>query len=163
MHAQLIVQCLLLWELAAVQTHATTNKTKHTTQLLDFAATHPNAAVRYVPSKMVLHVHSDASYLSEPEARSQAGVLSPVINGAVHINSQTMKNGLASATEAEVAACFLNAQDACMLRNTLADLGHPQLPTPIQTDNQCTQGILTNTVKNGPKQLTCGSTGSMAQ
>jgi hypothetical protein len=150
-----------LGTLAAAQTHATTNTIKHTTQLLDYAATHPNASVRYVPSEMILHVHSDASYLSESEARSRAGglfflgnhptsstlPLSPVINGAVHINSQIMKNVLASAAEAEVAACFLNAQDACMVRSTLADLGHPQPPTPIQTDNQCAQGILTNTVK----------------
>jgi hypothetical protein len=150
-----------LGTLAAAQTHATTNTTKCTNQFLDYASTHPNASVCYVPSEMILHVHSDASYLSESEARSRAGGLfflgnhpkhstspiSPVTNGAVHINSQIMKNVLASAAEAEVAACFLNAQDACMLRTTLADLGHPQPPTPIQTDNQCAHGILTNTVK----------------
>jgi hypothetical protein len=150
-----------LGTLAAAQTQATTNTTKLVTQFLDYAATHPDASVCYFPSEMILHIHSDASYLSEPGARSRAGGLfflgnnllkssapiSPVINGAIHINSQIMKNVLASAAEAEVAACFLNAQDACMLRTTLTDLGHQQPPTPIQTDNQCAQGILNDTVK----------------
>jgi hypothetical protein len=58
-----------------------------------------------------------------------------------------MKNVFASAAEAGVLACSLNTQDACMIRNTLADVGHPHPPTPIQTDNQCAQGILTNTVR----------------
>ena len=34
-------------------------------QLLDYAATHPDAAVTYWSSSMVLDAHSDASYLSE--------------------------------------------------------------------------------------------------
>ena len=46
-----------------------------------------------------------------------------------------------------LAACFLNAQEACVLRATLTDLGHSQPPTPIQTDNQCAAGILNCTVK----------------
>ena len=35
-------------------------------QLLDFVATHKNATSIFTPSKMILKVHSDASYLSEP-------------------------------------------------------------------------------------------------
>ena len=34
--------------------------------LLKYSATHPNATIRYTASDMVLHIHSDASYLSEP-------------------------------------------------------------------------------------------------
>eukprot|EP00957_Ditylum_brightwellii_P035237 2672431-Ditylum_brightwellii.AAC.1 len=41
-------------------------------QLLDYVATHPNAAVRFIASEMILAVHSDASYLSESKARSRA-------------------------------------------------------------------------------------------
>ena len=111
---------------------------------------------------MILHIHSDASYLSETEARSRAGgffFLSdqynpsdktappPKLNGAIHIVCQILSNVMASATEAEVGALFHNAQDACQLRNTLEFLGHPQPPNPIQTDKSCAEGIVNNTVK----------------
>ena len=110
---------------------------------------------------MVLHAHSDTSYLSETEARSRAGghfFLSDLIdmlppdakappNGAVHVVCHIMKQVLASATEAEAGALFYNAQDACMLRNALEFLGHPQPATPIQTDNACANGIMNETVK----------------
>ena len=51
------------------------------------------------------------------------------------------------AAEAELGAIFFNAKDGCMLRNTLLDLGHPQPPTPIQTDNACAAGIANETVQ----------------
>ena len=40
--------------------------------LLDYCATHPNAVTRFHASDMVLHVESDASYLSETDAKSRA-------------------------------------------------------------------------------------------
>jgi hypothetical protein len=46
---------------------------KHTQQLLDYLATHEEAVLTYNSSKMILAAHSDASYLSEPNARSCAG------------------------------------------------------------------------------------------
>ena len=73
--------------------------------------------------------------------------LLPKINGAIHIVSTILQNVMASATEAEVGALFHNAQDACTLRNTLEFLGHPQPPTPIQTDNAAAKGIVNDTVK----------------
>ena len=62
-------------------THETRNKqgapTENTLakvhQFLDYAATNPEAIVTYKKSNMVLAIHSDASYLSEPKARSRAG------------------------------------------------------------------------------------------
>jgi hypothetical protein len=69
------------------------------------------------------------------------------INGAIHITSQIMKNVLLSVAEAEIAACFHNAQEALTFRTTLETLGHKQPPTPILTDTSTAQGILTNTVK----------------
>jgi hypothetical protein len=151
-----------LGTLAANQTKATKNTMKAANQLMDYLATHPNATLRYTASNMILQVHSDASYLSESQARSRAGGLfflgsipptdrpspkPPNINGAVHVNSNIMRQVLASATEAEVGALFYNAQDACILRQTLHDLGYPQPATPIQTDNACAEGIVNETVK----------------
>ena len=51
----------------SVQQAKGTEKTyADTLWLLNYAATHPNATIRYTASNMVLHIHSDASYLSKP-------------------------------------------------------------------------------------------------
>ena len=39
-------------------------------QLLDYAATHPDAEITFCRSDMILKIHTDASYLSEHGARS---------------------------------------------------------------------------------------------
>eukprot|EP00956_Cyclotella_meneghiniana_P034976 scaffold109924_cov40-Cyclotella_meneghiniana.AAC.1 len=44
-----------------------------TMQLLDYLASQEDAVITYNASEMILAAHSDASYLSEPEARSRAG------------------------------------------------------------------------------------------
>ena len=46
---------------------ATLEKTLY---LLNYVASHPDAVLTYSASYMVLNLHSDASYLSEPRARS---------------------------------------------------------------------------------------------
>jgi hypothetical protein len=51
----------------AKPTEATMANVKH---FLDYAATHQNAVLMYHASNMVLVIHSNASYLSEPKARS---------------------------------------------------------------------------------------------
>jgi hypothetical protein len=43
--------------------------------MLDYLATHPDATIRYHASDMVLHIHSNASYLSVSNARSRLGGL----------------------------------------------------------------------------------------
>jgi hypothetical protein len=99
--------------------------------------------IRYRASDMILNVHSDASYLSAPKARSRAGGYfflgslprdgDPIkLNGAIHVTCTILKLVAASAAEAELGALFLNAQEAKVFRLVLAELGHPQPPTPIQ-------------------------------
>jgi hypothetical protein len=153
-----------LGSLASAQTKGTESTAQAVTQLLNYCATHPDAVLRYHASDMHLHIHSDASYLSESKARSRAGgdhFLSskpsdkpplpdskpPPHNGAVHTHCSIMSVVLSSATEAETGATFHNAQDGVVIRNILADLGHPQGATPIQTDNACAAGIINDTVK----------------
>jgi hypothetical protein len=58
-----------------------------------------------------------------------------------------MKNVMSSAAEAELGALFHNATEACSLRTILEEMGHPQPPTPIQTDNSTAAGIVNRTVK----------------
>ncbi len=133
------------------------------TQLLNYCATLPDATVRFTASDMVLHIVSDASYLSASGARSRLGgyffMSSPIktkpeptdpappFNGPVLVNSSIIQPVMSSAAEAELAALFYNAKDGCMLRNTLEDMGHPQPATPIQADNACAVGLANDTVK----------------
>lgn len=104
---------------------------------------------------MVLHIQSDASYLSRPNARSVAGAIfylgnadQPThINGSVHSLSTIIPAVVASVAEAEYAALFLAAQDGVWLRQILNSLGYPQNPTTILCDNQCAVGIALDTIK----------------
>eukprot|EP00957_Ditylum_brightwellii_P058041 4401509-Ditylum_brightwellii.AAC.1 len=59
--------------LASQQATATEETAKVVVMVLNYYATYPDAVLRYYKSDMVLHVHSDTSYLSEPEARSRPG------------------------------------------------------------------------------------------
>jgi hypothetical protein len=61
--------------IATKQTKATEKAQAVTNQLLDYFATHPDAAIRYHASYMILHIQSDTSYLSVSNARSRLGGL----------------------------------------------------------------------------------------
>ena len=52
-----------------------------------------------------------------------------------------------SAAEAELGGLFLNCQEAVPIWITLEEMGHPQLPTPVQVDNSNALGIATGTIK----------------
>jgi hypothetical protein len=107
---------------------------------------------------MFLNVHSGASYLSAPKARSCAGgyfflgsILQDTeqifINGAIHITCTILKLVAALAAEAELRALFLNAQEAKVIRLVLKELRHLQPPTPIHIYNTTTVGIVNKTIK----------------
>ena len=139
-----------LGTLATQQASPTENTMIKIKQFLDYAATHPDAIVTYNASDMVLAGHSDASYLSESNARSRAGghffmssnVDVPPNNGAIHTISQIIKAVMSSAAEAEIGALFINCREAVPARHVLEFLGHPQPPTPMQTDNTTALGVV---------------------
>jgi hypothetical protein len=58
-------------DIATEQTKVTEKTQAATSQLLDYLATHLDATIRYHASDMILHIHSDASYLSVSNARSR--------------------------------------------------------------------------------------------
>jgi hypothetical protein len=107
---------------------------------------------------MVLNIHSDTSYLSEPKACSQAcvhffmGSVSrdgkPIkLNGAFHTLCSILQCVVASAAEAELGALFMNCQEGMIFKATLEDLGHPQSPIPVHRNNATAVGIPNNTIK----------------
>jgi hypothetical protein len=68
-------------------------------------------------------------------------------NGVILIISKVLKHVMSSAAEAEIGAVFINAKEGAVLRTTLEELGHPQLPTPMETDNTTATGYSNGTVK----------------
>jgi hypothetical protein len=143
-------------DIATEQTKATEKTQAATNQLLDYLATHPDATIRYHASNMILHIHSDASYLSVSNTRSRLGGLffcgdkSPHednLNGSILNVASVIKNMVASAAESEVGVCSQNVQSGALLRVTLTELGHIQPPTPLRTDNSIAFGILNETIK----------------
>jgi hypothetical protein len=137
------------------------------TQPLNCAVTHPDASALCIASGMCPHVSSDASHHLVPKARSRAAghhFLSekPIVdptkpplsadpdppnNGAIQIICQIVRKVLSSAAESELAALFHNGKEACPVQSCLAELGHPQPPAPIQTDNSTAAGIANDNVK----------------
>jgi hypothetical protein len=157
-YARAVDQTVLmpLNDIATEQTKATGKTQASTNQLLDYLATHPDATIRYHASDMILHIHSDASYLSVSNARSRLGGLFFLGNkspekdkliGSILNVASIIKKVVASAAESKVGACFHNAQSGAPLRVTLTELGHTQPPTPLRTDNSTAFGILNETIK----------------
>eukprot|EP00956_Cyclotella_meneghiniana_P006601 scaffold8724_cov70-Cyclotella_meneghiniana.AAC.1 len=140
-----------------------------TMQLLDYLASQEDAVITYNASEMILAAHSDASYLSEPEARIRAGghfFLSsnaeiPPNNGAVLNIAHIIKHFMSSATvEAELGALYIMAREAVYIQIILEEMGHKQPPTPLQTDNSMADGVVNGKIQlKQRKQWTCDSTG----
>eukprot|EP00804_Cyclotella_cryptica_P014837 CCRYP_015028-RB/>CCRYP_015028-RB protein AED:0.42 eAED:0.41 QI:0/-1/0/1/-1/0/1/0/292 len=139
-----------LSELAAQQSKPTENTIRNTNQFLDYCATQQPAVLTYRKSDMILAAHSDAGYLNANNAtQSRWGhhFLSenqqfPPNNGAIHTVAEIIKAVMSSAAEAELGALYINARKAVEERQILEEMGHPQPPTPIQTDNSMAEGII---------------------
>jgi len=140
--------------IAAQQASPTEETKKRAIQLLDYLASQEEAILTYRASDMVLAVHSDASYLSEPNARSRAGghfFLSsdesiPKDNGAILTIAQIIKAAMSYAAEAKLGALYINAREAIYIRQILEEMGHKQPPTPMQVDNSTAVGIVNNKI-----------------
>ena len=126
--------------------------------MLNYCATFPDSILTYHASDMILHIQSDASFLSKPQAKSRRGgyfYLSnntdPTTyaqhNGPIYCFYQVLKNVLSSAAEAEIRAMFENVMQGIIMRTILADLNHKQTPTPFRTDNSIALGIVNDTIK----------------
>ena len=87
----------------------------------------------YTARDMVLEVHSDVSYLIEPNARSRAGgdlfllgyTINTTNNGAVLNINQIIKSVMTSAAGDELGAFYLNIGEAVQQRMILGEMGPP--------------------------------------
>jgi hypothetical protein len=107
---------------------------------------------------MQLKIHSDASYISEPKAKSRIGGyfyldgksnsrIKPLSNGPLLCHTTVLKHVVSSVTEAEFGALFVNAKEGAVTRTTLSEIGHNQDATDLTTDNTTSDGIINNKVQ----------------
>jgi hypothetical protein len=68
----------------------------------------------------------------------------PHNNGMVLTIAQIIKAVMSLAAEAKIGALYINCWEAVPACHTLEFLGHPQPPTPIQTDNTTALEIVNN-------------------
>jgi hypothetical protein len=106
---------------------------------------------------MQLKIHSDASYLSEPNAKSGiAGYFfldnskhsqcMSLSNGSLLCQSTFLKHVISYPAEAEYGALFVNSKTGTVTRETLKEMGHPQDATELTTDKTTADVIANKTV-----------------
>ena len=152
-----------LGSIAYQQSKATDKTYEDTLLILNYGASYPDSTIRYRASNMVLHIHSDASYISEPRSHSRAGghyflsdrsmnpLLPPrtdtTLNGPIFTVPKILSNGMASAAEAEIGVTFINGQEAVPIRTNLRKLGHPQHATPLHVNNSTAESFAKDSIK----------------
>ena len=166
---QQIIWCLLYYARALDNTmlialntiaQSQSNPTQHTAklcyQLPDYCATYPNVGLKYHKNNMILHIHSDASYLVAPYTKSRiswyfflsSDPTKPTTQDApIRFECKTLHRVVTSSGEWETAAVFHNVQIAIHIRYMLQQLGHLQPPTPIILDNGTTEIFKKNNIK----------------
>lgn len=148
-----------LHEIASQQSKPTKDTLERTDMLMDYLHTYPEAVIRFYTSDMQLYIDTDAAYLVLPKAKSRAAghyYLSdkvssinenPPPNGPFHVLCKSIPNVVSSAAEAETGGTYLNGKEAALIRVTLEEMGHPQGPTRITTDNTTAKSILIREVR----------------
>lgn len=121
--------------------------------LMDYLHTYPDAIIHYYASNMILQVNTDAAYLVLPKTRQATGVFylsnnppledTPIPNGAIDLLCKTIPNVVSTAAEVKTGGTYMNRRHTAPIRETLQEMGHPQLPTRITGDNSTTKGLLT--------------------
>ena len=157
------IMLVALGSIASHQSKATEETYEETLWLLNYVDSHPDTTIRYHASDVVLHIHSDASNLLEPQACSRAGghyslsdrspnpLLPPrtdtTLNGPIFVVFKIMSNVMASSSEAEIGSTFINGQEAVPILTTLRKLGHPQPATPLRVNNSAAEEFANNSIK----------------
>jgi hypothetical protein len=77
----------------------------------------------------------------------------PHNNGAVLTIAQIIKAVMSSAAEAKIGALYINFWEAVPACHILEFLGHPQPPTPIQTNNTMALRVVNNNVMKKLKAM----------
>ena len=127
-------------------------------QYLNYVTFYEKATLRYSASDMMLTAHSDASYLSKPNARSRAGghfflskdIDNPPNNGVILNIAQIIKNVMTLATKAKLGALYIATKECKQIGLILKEMGHKHPQTSVQTDSSTIEGVINSKLQ--PKQ-----------
>ena len=106
---------------------------------------------------MILALDTDASYLSEPNARSRATAYYfltrkdrlDLNNGAIDILSTVIKHVMSSASRSETGALYYGCKQAIPYRVILEEMGHAQPgPTPVTPNKNTAHGLTIGTMNS---------------
>ena len=135
---------------AAASTPSFTLKRERLLRIFAYWKQFPEPFVTYVASDMVLRGVCDASYASEPGAKSRIGAgfwlgskddAYVVNNGLIEAASWKVDIVCGSVMEAEYIALYMLAQRAIFLKHICVALGYEQKSIDLYTDNACAKGI----------------------
>ena len=132
-------------------------------QLLNYAATYPEAINRYHAIRMTLHMNSDTSFLPAPGDKRISGGYhylsetsknpenpphkTPPLNGPIHVECTTMKNVLENAMELDEGSLFVNCKQGTELIIPLEERGHQQPLTPLVTNSATINGFVNDNIR----------------
>ena len=114
--------------------------------MLSYCVTHPDAIIRYKKSNIILEIHIDASYLSDPKSRSRSGIYfflkeklkqdQPMMNdNVINVVSTIICNEMSLASKAELVALYPNEKYGVVVWNTLEEMGHPHPEMNLLIEN----------------------------
>ena len=134
------------------QVHPTEQTPTCIKYFLDYSTTNNEAVITYHASDMVLVVHIDASYLTEPKANRVAGgyfflsanMTFPPNNGVIHNTEQIINNVMLSTAEAELGMLYIMIKLTTKIRYTLMAMKQLQPPTLVQTYHSSMHGVMSN-------------------
>jgi hypothetical protein len=178
LHNARAVDPTLIVPLSALDSYlstATATTISAVSHLLEYCSNHPESSIRYFASHMQLNIHSDASYLSEPKAKSRIGGYFYLGNKKntrrnpypmVHFcDIQQYSNMWSHMLLRPNLVQFLSMQKKALSRAqhwmkwvTTRTLQNSKLTTPHQMELSITQSN-----KNNPNQWTRDSTGSKTE
>eukprot|EP00957_Ditylum_brightwellii_P165079 12568097-Ditylum_brightwellii.AAC.1 len=107
-----------------------------------------------------MYIHSIAAYMVLLEACSCVGghfylskntktkdTSDVPVNGAEHNEYSIICNIMGSAAEAQVGRLYINYQQGEEIRTALQEMGHPQPPMIVVTDNSTADGTVNSHIK----------------
>ena len=140
-----------LGSMATQQNNPTERTLSKVTWFLDYCALHPDAIIRYkkkqhdtldsqrciLPFQKKAHSRVGGIFFlnDKPQDSTRPPKEPPTMNGVVYALAKIINNVMSSVMEVEVVATYLTAKEAVPIRIALAEIGHPQPPTPMQIDN----------------------------
>jgi hypothetical protein len=143
--------------LASAQSKAASVTADKVIKLLKYCNTPPETKIRYHASNMILHIHSDASYLSEKEAKSKAGGFFYMGSSTKnrqrtyqrsnfdHQQSSQTRNVFSSGSSNW--SSFYKFQGRSSPSYNIGRIRAPTAPTPMETDNTTATGYSNGTIK----------------